>query len=131
MPWISQETYTEGQTIIVRSYLDTPHNGHLELKACALGSSSTQACFDTPGNELEFVDDVLYGMPKDPSYPGRGYYAGGQGGGIKSHEMQFKLPAGMYGDEVMLQYKYITANRYVYSIISFLFTDHFSWERKT
>ena len=114
MPWISQETYVEGQTIIVKSYLDTPHNGHLELKACALGSQSTQACFDTPGHELEFMDDVLYGMPKDPSHPDRGYYAGGQGGGIKHHEMKFKLPSGIYGDEVMLQYKYITANRYVY-----------------
>jgi hypothetical protein len=110
MPWISQETFTEGQVITVKSYLDTPHNGHMELKACPNGDASTQECFDTPGHELIFQEDVLYNMPADPSYPVRGYYAGGQGGGLKSHEMRFKLPDNIKGDRVMLQYKYITAN---------------------
>ena len=125
MPWISQETFTEGQVITVKSYLDTPHNGHMELKACPNGDASTQECFDTPGHELIFQDDVLYNMPADPSYPGRGYYAGGQGGGLKSHEMRFKLPDNIKGDKVMLQYKYITANRYagppiIFSCIVFI-----------
>lgn len=110
MPWISQENVMEGQVITVKSYLDTHHNGHMELKACPNGNASTQSCFDLPGHELVFQEDVLYGMPADPSYPGRGYYAGGQGGELKSHEMSFKLPDGIIGDKVMLQYKYITAN---------------------
>ena len=133
MPWISQENVMEGQVITVKSYLDTHHNGHMELKACPNGNASTQSCFDLPGHELVFQEDVLYGMPADPSYPGRGYYAGGQGGELKSHEMSFKLPDGIIGDKVMLQYKYITANRYVvFSLISsqnilikiFLFLTH-------
>ena len=37
-------------------------------------------------------------------------YAGGQGGGIKFFEFVFRLPEGMYGDEVLLQWLYITAN---------------------
>jgi len=110
MPWISQENYVEGQVVTVKSYLDTHHNGHMELRACSLGSLSTQECFDTAGHELIFQEDVLYGMPADPSYPERGYYAGGQGGGLKDFEMRFKLPDGIYGDEIMIQYKYITAN---------------------
>jgi len=110
MPWISQENYVEGQVVTVKSYLDTHHNGHMELRACSLGSLSTQECFDTAGHELIFQEDVPYGMPADPSYPERGYYAGGQGGGLKDFEMRFKLPDGIYGDEIMIQYKYITAN---------------------
>jgi len=110
MPWISQGDFTEGDIITVKSYLDTHHNGHMEIRACAMGPSSTQECFDTPGNELTFVEDVLNGMPKDDNYPERGMYAGGQGGSQKAFEMRFKLPSGIYGDQVMLQWKYITAN---------------------
>lgn len=49
-------------------------------------------------------------MPADPNYPERGMYAGGQGGGTKWFEFAYKLPDGMHGDRVMLQWKYITAN---------------------
>jgi len=110
MPWDSQETFTEGQEILVKSYLDTHHNGHMVIKACPNGPGSTQACFDTPGHELTFVKDTLYDMPADPAYPERGYYAGGQAGGLKNFEMTFKLPVGISGNQVMLQWKYITAN---------------------
>ena len=111
MTWNSQGFFTQGEVIIVKSYLDTHHNGHLELRACPNGENPSQECFDKPGHELTFVKDILYGMPKDFAYPERGYYAGGQGGGLKEFEMEFKLPDTVYGDEVMLQYKYITANR--------------------
>ncbi len=37
-------------------------------------------------------------------------YAGGQGGSIKWFEFEYELPQGIYGDQVMLQWKYITAN---------------------
>lgn len=110
MPWISQETYNEGETILIKSYLDTHHNGHMTLRACADGPDSTQECFDTVGNELTFVSDQLYDMPPDPDYPDRGYYAGGQGGGLKDFAFVYRLPSGISGDRVMLQWKYITAN---------------------
>ena len=83
----------------------------MEIRACQKGLASTQECFDTTGNELVFVRDVKFDMPADPNYPERGMYAGGQGGGLKDFEMIFKLPDGIYGDKVMLQWKYITANR--------------------
>jgi len=116
MPWITQDTYTEGQVISVKSYLDTHHNGHMTLSACPMGLASTQACFDKEENFLTFVADITPGtsfpMPADPNYPERGMYYGGQGGGIKSFEMLFKLPegVGIHGDQVMLQWRYITAN---------------------
>ena len=111
MPWISQEVYTEGQIIVVKSYLDTHHNGHMEIVACNDGPTSSESCFDDiTNNALIFVRDVLFDMPADPAYPHRGYYAGGQGGGIKSFEMEFRLPDGIVGDQVLLQWRYITAN---------------------
>jgi len=113
MPWMPQEEYVEGQSIRVRSYLDTHHNGHMEIRACNKGSACTPADFE--GNELIFVKDLVYegnhpAMPKDPNYPYRGMYAGGQGGSIKWFEFEYELPQGIYGDQVLLQWKYITAN---------------------
>eukprot|EP00549_Striatella_unipunctata_P011843 CAMPEP_0118716170 /NCGR_PEP_ID=MMETSP0800-20121206/27336_1 /TAXON_ID=210618 ORGANISM="Striatella unipunctata, Strain CCMP2910" /NCGR_SAMPLE_ID=MMETSP0800 /ASSEMBLY_ACC=CAM_ASM_000638 /LENGTH=434 /DNA_ID=CAMNT_0006622529 /DNA_START=157 /DNA_END=1461 /DNA_ORIENTATION=+ len=108
MAWTSQAIYKEGDTITVKTYMSTHHNGHVEVKACPDGNASDQVCFDL--YPLEFVADVLYNMPADPSYPHRGYLAGGQSGGISDFEMTFKLPSGVSGDEVMLQWKYITAN---------------------
>lgn len=116
MPWMSQDTFSEGAVISVKSYLDTHHNGHMTLSACPDGPASTQACFNKPENFLTFVADITPGtqfaMPADPNYPERGMYYGGQGGGIKSFEMLFKLPegVGIHGDQVMLQWRYITAN---------------------
>ena len=72
MPWESQNTFARGEVIHVRSYLDTHHAGHMELRACPLGRASTQDCFeDYP---LTFVEDTLYNMPADPAHPERGYY---------------------------------------------------------
>jgi len=110
MPWLSQANYNEGQNIVIKSYLDTHHNGHMTISACPDGPASTQDCFDKKENFLTFVSDMLYDMPADPNYPERGYYAGGQGGGLKSFEFLYKLPDGIYGNQVMLQWKYITAN---------------------
>lgn len=70
---------------MVKSYLDTHHNGHMLISACAAGPNSTPDCFDAtihPENQLMFVSDS-HGMPLDPNHPERGYYAGGQGGGIR------------------------------------------------
>ena len=121
MPWISQAVLTEGDVITVESYLDTHHNGHMEVKACPVGDARglTQECFDDAAHILTFVEDLSYHMtdtgcmqmPPDPQYPERGYYCGGQGGNYKAFKMLFRLPQGLYGSEILFQYKYITANR--------------------
>jgi len=54
---------------------------------------------------------ILHSLLCIPHYLYRtGMYAGGQGGGIKSFEFVYRLPEGMYGDEILLQWLYITAN---------------------
>ena len=75
MPWISQGSYTAGEIITVKFSMSTHHAGHVVLRGCADGPTSTFDCFDRPENELTFVKDVKYGMPKDEQYPGRGYMA--------------------------------------------------------
>lgn len=119
MPWISQETYIEGQEIIVKHYYTTHHYGHITLSACNLGKSSTQDCFDNPDNWLEFVRDNSYDMPKDVNHPERGYLKRGP----MDFESVFKLPDGVYGDEVLIQWRYITAN----SCLPEGYTDYFNW----
>eukprot|EP00804_Cyclotella_cryptica_P030144 CCRYP_009578-RB/>CCRYP_009578-RB protein AED:0.10 eAED:0.10 QI:327/0.69/0.64/1/0.76/0.71/14/317/1376 len=116
MPFTPEETYLEGDIIMVKSYLDTHHNGHMELKACNKGPANCkQEDFDAPGNELIFIEDMVFQgnhvkMPADPNYPGRGMYGGGQGGQTKTFVFKYKLPEGLYGDQVLLQWRYITAN---------------------
>ncbi|KAL7541081.1 hypothetical protein ACHAXR_010610 [Thalassiosira sp. AJA248-18] len=131
MPWRSQgpggqdaqvgNEYVEGGTMIVDSYLDTHHNGHMEIRACAMSDSDPTKCSspeEFEGNELHFIDDLIHPeaegfhgpMPADPNYPERGMYAGGQGGGVKSFSFLYRLPMGVFGEKVLLQWKYITAN---------------------
>jgi len=97
MPWISQATYNPGDTIQVDIFLTAHHKGHFEIKGCPLGRESSQECFDA--YPLEFVEDLLYGMPKDPANPSRGYLHGTE----PRLKMQFKLPAGLVGEQVLLQ----------------------------
>jgi len=106
MPWISQETYTAGQQITVKQTFTAHHYGHVFLSACDLGKQSKQDCFDNPNNWLEFVNDNFYNMPKDNSHPERGYLKRG----FMEHEMVFKLPDNVSGDQVLIQWRYITAN---------------------
>lgn len=121
MPWFSQnqgEEYAEGGAITVASYLDTHHNGHMEIRACVVDDADPNKC-TTPEefvrNELHFISDNREGglnppMPADPSYPERGMYAGGQGGATKDFSFEYRLPMGISGEKVLLQWKYITAN---------------------
>jgi len=104
MPWISQATYNPGDIIQVDSFLTAHHKGHFEVKGCPFGKESSQECFDA--YPLEFVEDLLYGMPKDPAHPSRGYLHGTE----HRLSMQFKLPAGLVGEQVLLQWVYWTAN---------------------
>lgn len=80
MSWMNQEVYTEGDEIIVRSYLDTHHNGHMEIRACNKGKDCTVADFEKEGSALIFVKDNVSedpggttpAMPPDENYPERG-----------------------------------------------------------
>jgi hypothetical protein len=48
-------------------------------------------------------------MPPDISYPERGHLSAGQSAGFRYYyTMTFKLPSGVSGDRIMLQWKYIT-----------------------
>lgn len=104
MPWKSEATFVEGQEITVKSVLTTNHAGHMDLFVCPLGDDSTQACFEK--NPAVFVKDILYGGPQDSSYPSRGYYANDQ----SQFEFVYRLPAGVVGEKVMMQWRYVTAN---------------------
>ena len=55
---------------------------------------------------LEFVEDSLYGAPQDVNYPERGYVAPDQ----QEFSMKYKLPLGLTGERVLLQWKYLTGN---------------------
>jgi len=102
IPWNSQATYMEGEIITVKSYMSTNHGGHMDLFVCADGASSTQECLEA--NPLEYIDST-HGAPKDVKYPGRGYYSN-----AVDFEMKFKLPMGVTGNQVMMQWRYVTGN---------------------
>lgn len=104
MPWASQEVYEEGQEFLVEVTLTTNHAGHMELYVCNLGDSSTQECLYE--NPVSFVRDELYGGPVDPNYPERAYFASGQ----TNFKFIYKLPSGVTGERVLMQWRYVTAN---------------------
>ena len=117
MPWRSQNEYVEGGTITINSYLDTHHNGHLEARVCVIDDSNPSSCTRPEhfaGKELVFDLDLALGghppMPKDLNFPERGMFAGGQGGPFKEFAFRYRLPMGIFGQKVLLQWKYITAN---------------------
>mmetsp|Transcript_51720 Transcript_51720/g.155230 ORF Transcript_51720/g.155230 Transcript_51720/m.155230 type:complete len:383 (-) Transcript_51720:162-1310(-) len=115
MPTNIQATYRESEVIELKTVLTAHHQGHFEFKACSQ-PEPTQACFDA--NPLTFERDLLYDAPIDLNYPGRVYVAppnvegkvsgGNPPGMIFRHE--FKLPDGLHGDKVLLQWHYITGN---------------------
>jgi hypothetical protein len=75
------------------------------MRACPDGENPTQACLES--HILSFVDDPKYGSPPNPTYNYYGHY---QDLNKVDYEMHFQLPDGLYGEKVMLQYKYVTAN---------------------
>lgn len=97
MPWKPQATYQRGQVITVKAEIPANHWGHMELRACPKGRQSTQGCLDS--YPLEFVQDVSYGTPKDPSYPERGYLVDRK----INYTMKFRLPSNLVGEQVLLQ----------------------------
>ena len=116
LPFQPQAHYAEGAVITVSSRLTAHHKGHFEMYACA-DLSPSQGCFNK--HPLAFVEDMLYGAPPDPSYPGRAYVAPNNGQAVNGYTtkdtkgMPFKhkwrLPTGVTGN-VILQWRYITGN---------------------
>ena len=101
-----QSCYQPGQIIDLEVYLTAHHKGHFEFKACPIspGQAPTQACFDA--NKLRFISGESANY--DPIYPERAYGPPGNPG--VTYRYKFQLPAGLSGDLVLLQWKYITAN---------------------
>ena len=117
MPPDIQACYGEGDVIELDVILTAHHMGHFSYKACAInaGEVASQECFDS--NPLTFVEDVLYGSLPDPNYPDRAYIPRVDSGIIQKDNSdhyklshRFKLPEGLSGDLVLLQWHYITGN---------------------
>lgn len=104
MPWISQATWQNGQDVSFDIHLTAHHRGHFIFRGCPLGNLSGQECLDY--YPLEFKQDVYFGMPKDPNYPGRYYIKDNQ----KDYRLVYKLPDDLVGEEVIIQWMYVTAN---------------------
>ena len=113
---VAQECYEEGAIINIESVLTAHHMGHFEVKACPItsGEVATQKCFDA--NPLKFISDDFYNAPADPLYPGRAYIPRSEYSTQKSSSNaylfrhQFKLPEGLKGELVLLQWYYLTGN---------------------
>ena len=115
-----QAEYNEGDVIEVEVLLTTHHKGHMEFSVCPIENSvpmevPTERCF--ANNMLEFVSDELYDAPFDPNYPERAYIAPAsitnpEGSSLipANYTLRFRLPMGVSGDLVLLQWYYLTAN---------------------
>ena len=96
------------------------HQGHFLYKACPIkpGDAPTQECFDS--NPLTFVEDNLYGAVPDPNYPARAYLPPSSFAGSKTdssdgitgikYSHKYRLPEGLSGANVLIQWHWITAN---------------------
>ena len=114
---VVQACYAEGDVVELDVILTAHHMGHFSYKACAInaGEVASQECFDS--NPLTFMEDVLYGSLPDPDYPNRAYipradasFIQKDGGGHYKFSHRFKLPAGLSGELVLIQWHYITGN---------------------
>jgi hypothetical protein len=104
MPPSIQATYTEGAVVELKTTISAAHKGHIEFYLCEDVNNPTQECFNR--HPLEFVSYPAFGSPKDTNYPNRGYIAPND----LSPVMNFRLPRGISGDHVLLQWKYVAAN---------------------
>ena len=78
-------------------------------RACAIspGEIPAQSCFND--HPLEYVSDPLHSAPKDVNYPERAYIPNSSTRPW-NYQHRYKLPSGVSGDNVLIQWKYITAN---------------------
>jgi len=107
----AQAVYVEGQIIETEIFFSTNHRGHHVLFGCPDFHNPSKECFQQ--HPLEFVDDLsmeTFGTdanaPKDPNYPERGYV----NFSAQRTRMRFKLPQGLTGDLVLLQWHWVTGN---------------------
>lgn len=107
----AQAVYTEGQIIEVDVHFSTNHRGHHMLFGCPDFNNPTKQCFQQ--HPLEFIEDIsvqTYGTSqnanKDSNYPGRGYVDPA----ARDTRMKFKLPTGLTGNLVLLQWHWVTGN---------------------
>lgn len=121
MPTVIQECYAPGSIIDVESQITAHHKGHFELYACAIdhGETPTQECFNS--NPLTFVSDELYGGVKDANFPQRAYiprtdFPGGLNNNFFHHK--YKLPDGLTGDLVLLQWYWVRQSCALLVVIS-------------
>lgn len=128
MPPNIQATYTEGDIITVEVTVTTHHKGHFVFSACPTISTTsgldnqapTQECFDK--HKLTLVKDELYNANIDRRFPERVYIApasklewSNPGPDIQPvngapYKFKLQLPEGLYGEVVLLQWYYLTAN---------------------
>lgn len=110
-----QATYERGQEIYVEVIITAHHKGHFEFAVCPIAPYEIPSadCFQP----VTFVKDFLYGAPKDENYPTRAYippvgYSLEDWTGIYGWKYQYllKLPDYVYGDLVLLQWHYLSAN---------------------
>jgi len=108
LPFRPQATYTEGQIIDIDLAYTANHAGHFVFYLCPDGENPSEECFY--GNELLFVEDVsvqTYGAeanaPKDVNFPNRGYV----NPFVFEQRMKFKLPDGVFGEKVLMQWWYV------------------------
>ena len=117
-----QSSLVAGDVTKIGFALTAHHKGHVELGVCCEAQPS-QDCFNR--NKLTFERDLLYGAPKDPNHPERGYIAPrsmgggdpskdtmtpGEYGNAMDFQMDFRMPAGVSGDRCLLQWRYYTGN---------------------
>lgn len=125
-----QGIYRQGDIIDIEVLVTTHHKGHFEFAICPINSGDSDIPMEVPtaecfsNNKLQFLSDELYGAPIDPQYPERAYIApasivtwtnGDENNNEQPvtgapYQMKFKLPKGIYGDIVLLQWYYLTAN---------------------
>jgi len=119
MPTNIQGAFAPGAEIDVDVVLTAHHKGHFEFYACAInpGEVPSDDCFKQ--YPLEFVEDPLYGAPKDPNYPHRAMIPPLNYPGILPEQSRvpgtffrhrLQLPQGLEGELVLLQWYYLTAN---------------------
>jgi len=120
MPTRIQANYTQGQNVILDVTLTAHHKGHFVFSACPIAPNEipSQECFDS--NKLTFVMDLLHNANYDPDYPERAYIAPvdvpnyvpdlDSTRGVVDYSFMMSLPKDLYGDLVLIQWYYLTAN---------------------
>ena len=122
MPWIPQAVYNEGDEIDIEVTLTKTHWGHIEIYVCPNGDASTQDCFLK--NPATMVQDLKYNGPSDRQFPQRGYIGSPN---AETFRFKYQLPTGVTGNQVMMQWRYVTANSclpkgYVSNNLYFIFS---------